>query len=75
MSDKEEGSEPPLKKLRTDGGTGGGAEGEEGGGGQSPPSLAAKEQDVGITQFVSDHDGFFAVLKRRLGNLKSLQRH
>ena len=57
--------EPPAKKLRTDGGIGLGEKGAEVGDGQDSSLAVAKEGDVGITEFVSDHVGFFAVLKRR----------
>ena len=30
-------------------------------------STYAKEEDVGISEYVSPHPGFFAILKRRLG--------
>lgn len=62
MSDS---SEPPPKKLRTDDRAGVGVLERVEGGGQSGQFSATKEEDVGITEYVSDHDGFFAVLKRR----------
>lgn len=62
MSDSE-ASAPLPKKPRTDEGGG------EGVGMKSPPAQVAKEEDVGISQFVSDHEGFFAVLKRRLARV------
>lgn len=57
--------EPPAKKLRTGGGDGLGEVGGEIKDGPGSSLTVAKEGDVGITEFVSDHDGFFAVLKRR----------
>ncbi len=58
-------SEPPLKKLRTDSDCAGdGALEAEGR--IIPSGRAAKESDVGISEYMSDHEGFFAVLKRKL---------
>lgn len=68
MSDSE-ASAPLPKKPRTDEGGGEGVGTKVEGGSQSPPAQVAKEEDVGISQFVSDHEGFFAVLKRRLARV------
>ena len=56
---------PPSKKQRTE------AVEREGGEGigvkvQESSSSPVQESDVGITEFVSQHEGFFAILKRRL---------
>ena len=65
---------PPPKKLRTDDGgaeasalavLGDGDNGDLGGQQPSPCHTAPKESDVGISEFMSEHEGFFAVLKRR----------
>ena len=71
---------PPSKRPRHDDDPE--VNGEEGAGlqlqeeGQSSSSSSstsapctAKESDVGIREFVSDHEGFFGILKKRLVNL------
>ena len=65
---EEELEPPPSKKQKGDGLAEEDGKWEEGLGGQedeSSPSYV-QERDVGITEFVSDHEGFFAILKRRL---------
>lgn len=71
----EEAGPPPLKKLRADDELDGEGEGvghdvdvpEEGQSSSGP----AQECDVGITEFASDHEGFFAILKRRYAHLSA----
>ena len=58
---------PPPKKLRA----ANDSEEREGAGHQDPVQEGqsshgpAKESEVGTTEFASDHEGFFAILKRR----------
>lgn len=57
---------PPRKKLRGAGSSGNGGGELEAQEDESSP-CSAQERDVGITEFVSSHEGFFAILKRRSG--------
>lgn len=60
MSGSEEGSPPPRKKLRVDSG-----EGTEELRDAGSPEHVATQAGVGINEFTSEHEGFFAILKRR----------
>ena len=67
-----EDDEPPLKKRKSDSiGRGSGEESflSDHGGleGQSAP-VDVREEAVGISEYVSSHSGFFAILKRRLAS-------
>lgn len=59
-AEAEAGSPPPCKKLRVDNG-----EGTDDLGDPGSPGHVATEAEVGIDEFSSEHEGFFAILKRR----------
>ena len=67
-------NDPPSKRPRVEDGGGGGEGGEEEQGAEAlqatkereqPRDHFLREEDVGITEYLSPQPGFFAILKRR----------